>query len=205
MATESENLPKMLKMLEEHHRQGIAMGDRVAAALQQSATLDSLKAHVALDRSLEKFRELVDGALLPAIQAFRETVGDAHSQHEDQGGGAEASDSGGRRRQIRRFNKRLPVRFMRKGEKSTHRAYSRDVGASGLFILANRVEKAGQQLQVEVALPGVGPVQVEGEVVWTKWSPPSLRAIEYQGFGVKVVNAPEPWYVYFMKCEEQSA
>ncbi len=194
MATNSEKLAKILKDFEVHHQNGLQMAHRLGEALRQSATLDSLKAHVELDKTLGCVAETVEKRLLPAVRncmKFSEPMVPKASD--------DPRKHGHRRREIPRYNKRLPVRFAKPGAAGFQKAYSRDVGAKGLFILANRVEQPGQQLNIEVDVPDVGSVQLVGEVVWTKWSPPSLRAVEYPGFGVKISNAPESWYNFFLR------
>ncbi len=115
----------------------------------------------------------------------------------------EPDTGGGTRRSIPRYNQRLTVRYSVPGrDKTPHKAYSRDVGAMGLFIMATRLEKTGQPLNIEVDLPEKGAVKMQGTVVWTKWVPPALRASEYPGFAVKIHSAPESWFSYFMAVEE---
>jgi Tfp pilus assembly protein PilZ len=80
------------------------------------------------------------------------------------------------------------------------RAYSKDVGAMGLFIMANRPEKKGDQVAIEVDIPEMGTAQIQAVVAWTKWVPQNLRAVDYSGFGVRVTNATENWYTYFMNA-----
>ncbi len=114
-----------------------------------------------------------------------------------------ADSGGGTRRSIPRYNQRLTVRYSAPGrDKTPHKAFSRDVGAMGLFIMATRLEKTGQPLNIEVDLPEKGAVKMQGTVVWTKWVPPALRATEYPGFAVKIHSAPESWFSYFMSVEE---
>ena len=115
-----------------------------------------------------------------------------------------ASDTGGSaRRSIPRYNQRLAVRYFVPGrDKSPQKAFSKDVGALGLFILSTRLEKTGQSLNLEVEIPQKGFVQMQGTVVWTKWVPPALRSSDYPGFAVKIHSAPESWFSYFMTIEK---
>lgn len=106
----------------------------------------------------------------------------------------------GSRRNIPRFKCRMPLIYHAlAGNCSNQRAYSKDVGATGLFIMASRPEKKGQTLEIEVKLPGNSLARLQAVVQWTKWVPPNLRGVDQPGFGVKVTNATENWYQYFMK------
>ncbi|MDJ0840611.1 MAG: hypothetical protein QNK37_29140 [Acidobacteriota bacterium] len=116
-------------------------------------------------------------------------------------GPAHEEDSHGRRT-IPRYTRRLPVRYSVLGRDTTmQRAFSRDVGAKGLFIMANRPEKVGNALDIEVDMPETGMVRIQAIVAWTKWVPQNLRAVDYSGFGVRINTATENWYRYFMELE----
>ncbi len=105
----------------------------------------------------------------------------------------------GDHRIIPRFHQKHPIRFCEVGKESHwHKGYSHDVGAMGLFILSNRLEKVGQNLLIEIDIHDLGKLHMRGTVVWTKWVPPSLRMVEYTGFGVKISQAPESWFKYFL-------
>ena len=107
------------------------------------------------------------------------------------------------RRLIPRYNCRLPVRYSVLGrDKVMNAAYSRDVGARGLFIMANRPEKVGNSLNIEVEMPETGLVKIQAVVAWTKWVPQNLRSVDYSGFGVKITTATENWYRYFMSIQD---
>lgn len=117
-------------------------------------------------------------------------------------GEEEEEHTGGARRVIPRYNQRLAVRYTVVGrDKSPIKAFSRDIGAMGLFIVANRLEKSGQTLKIEIDLPEHGKVVMQGNVVWTKWVPPALRTVDYPGFAVRIESAPEAWFSYFMGVE----
>ena len=105
-------------------------------------------------------------------------------------------------RHFPRYNRRVPVRYSQINSRTQVRAYTHDIGAMGLFVLTSKMEKKGLMLNLEVDLPDIGTVKLQGVVAWTKWVPPALRNVQYAGFGVKVSNAPESWFSYFMNQEE---
>ena len=131
-------------------------------------------------------------------------------QHEDANGhgeppGDEADDRASRRI-IPRYTRRLPVRYCVLGrDKTMQRAFSQDVGAHGLFIASHRPEKVGNNLDIEIEVPELGKVKMQATVAWTKWVPQSLRAVDCSGFGVRISNASESWYRYFMDLEQSGA
>ncbi len=105
----------------------------------------------------------------------------------------------GSRRAIPRFKCRLPLSYdSMAGSSGLQRAYTMDIGATGLFIMANRPEKKGQMIKIVVELPGHVRADLQAVVQWTKWVPPNLRGVDQPGFGVKVTNATENWYQFFM-------
>lgn len=105
----------------------------------------------------------------------------------------------GSRRAIPRFKCRLPLSYDSvAGSSGMQRAYTKDIGATGLFIMANRPEKKGQMIKIVVELPGHAKADLQAVVQWTKWVPPNLRGVDQPGFGVKVTNASENWYQFFM-------
>lgn len=112
--------------------------------------------------------------------------------------------SGGKRRGVRRFRRRLKLKYWYPGhENKKHTAYTRDVGAMGIFIVASRLERVGNRLAFTIDLPDVGPIPVQGTVVWNKWVPTPLQTTEYSGFGVQFTYAPEEWFTYFMRAEAE--
>ncbi len=107
----------------------------------------------------------------------------------------------GSRRTIPRFKCRLPLSYDSvAGSSGMQRAYTKDIGATGLFIMANRPEKKGQMIRIVVELPGHARADLQAVVQWTKWVPPNLRGVDQPGFGVKVTNATENWYQFFMNA-----
>ena len=106
----------------------------------------------------------------------------------------------GSRRKIPRYTCRVPIAYSGPGDRTKHKAYSRDVVALGLFIMANRPEKTGNILKIEVLMPDHQTAILQAVVRWTKWVPQNLRSVEMPGFGVKITSATENWYNYFAKA-----
>lgn len=186
----------------------------LSQSLDKDFAEDAVPAPFHFKLILEKVQDLLEDRLLPALVSLPymdQSQEPAHPDPPEVAGFAnaeaeEAEEPGGEtgRRIIPRYNQRLLVRYTVPGrDKTPQRAYSRDIGAMGLFVVANRLEKSGQTIQLEIDLPG-GPVTMQGTVAWTKWVPPALRAVDYPGFAVKIHSAPERWFAYFMAFEEKS-
>lgn len=178
---------------------------KIIEAISQGK-LDNLSTTpVHLSMLLEKYDELVDRKLIPAVESVARAAASSATMSESVVEQAlpEQEEDSSARRAIARYNQRLAVRYTVPGrDRSPHKAFSRDVGAMGLFIVANHLEKSGQALNLEVDIPDQGIVKMTGTVVWTKWVPPALRAVDYPGFAVKINSAPESWFAYFMAVEE---
>lgn len=113
---------------------------------------------------------------------------------------------GASRRMIPRYTQRMPVHYTVLGRDTEMiTAFSRDVGARGLFIMSNRPEKVGNALNIEVNIPDLGRARIQAVVAWTKWVPQTLRSVDCSGFGVKINTATENWYRYFMEIESDGA
>lgn len=105
----------------------------------------------------------------------------------------------GHRRVAPRYSCHMPLAYCVEGlDKNMLKAYSRDVGALGLFILSNRPQKAGDMIKIQVEMPDHRKALLRAVVRWTKWVPQNLRAADMPGFGVRITDAPEAWYTYFM-------
>jgi Tfp pilus assembly protein PilZ len=72
-----------------------------------------------------------------------------------------------------------------------------DVSPGGLFIQTSAKAKPGDQLDLNLSLPGEArklPLQVE--VVRKVVVPPRLLAVAHGGVGVRILNAPEAYYKF---------
>lgn len=222
MEKSAEELVKTLFEFKEHCDASLDQARELKKALVEGRLESVVNAPFHLGILLDKYLELIETRLGPALKCMdspaveqvkasmaAEVEGPADGQRSPE---LAASDfpsemvddtDGGTRRTIPRYNQRLPVRYRVPGrDKSPHKAFSRDIGALGLFIVANHLEKTGQNLSFEIELPEHGVITMQGVVVWTKWVPPALRAVDYPGFAVKIQSAPEAWFSYFMDVEE---
>ena len=181
------NADKVKKLLEEYWQHSVSFlqkSRQVASSLPAGADGKMEESFAALSEILKEIIGQIDGELTPTLKTCI-TAPKPKTRSSGQ-------------RLIPRLNRRLPVYYSIPGSPARVRGYSHDIGAMGLFILANRLEKAGQKLNIEIELPNLGPVKMQGVVVWSKWVPPALRAVEYTGFGVKITQAPEHWFSFFV-------
>ena len=141
-----------------------------------------------LKLSLEHYIDLFETRLGPALGRLVPDWQTPAAQH------------GKQVRAVPRFERVFPVRVaIEDGE--WKEGSSRDIGAVGLFVMARTAVETGQILELEIELPEVGPLQLSGEVVWTKRVPRQVPSEELMGFGVKVTRAPKEWYAYFLGSE----
>lgn len=106
-------------------------------------------------------------------------------------------------RHLPRYSRRVPLRFKVVGQADEWiPAFTQDIGAMGLFVRCTKSQKKGTALHLDVALPEIGAVALQGQVAWTKWVPPGLRGVQNPGFGVKITQAPEQWFTYFVAQEK---
>jgi len=141
----------------------------------------------------------------PPPEAAQRTVASGTSvPHPEPGhGGVETDATGKHRRTVPRYKRRLPLQYKILGrDLSPHKAYSRDIGAMGLFIMSTRPEKTGDHIRIEIEVHGYGPTLLEAIVMWTKYVPHNLRSMDYSGFGVRISKASEIWYNFFVAQEE---
>jgi len=103
------------------------------------------------------------------------------------------------KRSTPRYACHIPVNYCQEGtDKTSLKAYSKDIAALGLHLLSNRPQKTGDKLKIEVEMPNHEKAVLQAVVCWTHWVPQNLRSVEMPGFGVKITNAPEAWFSYFM-------
>ena len=223
MEKNAEELVRTLLEFKGHCDASLEQARELKKALIEGRLESVVNAPFHLGILLDKYLELIETRLGPALKCMdtpaveqvkadmaaqaietpqMANFPDPHPQDPDLADVVEDAD-GATRRTIPRYNQRLPVRYRVPGrDKSAHKAFSRDIGALGLFIVANHLEKTGQNLNIEIELPEHGSISMQGTVVWTKWVPPALRAVDYPGFAVKIHSAPESWFSYFMEVED---
>ncbi len=111
----------------------------------------------------------------------------------------------GSRRTIPRYKCHMPLNYSLEGPgKAPVKAFTRNVGALGLFITAGHPQKVGDLIKIEVDVPEKGLAVLHGVVRWAKWVPQNLRSADLPGFGVKITSAPESWYSHFLKVPRAS-
>lgn len=112
----------------------------------------------------------------------------------------------GSRRTIPRYKCHMPLNYSMEGPgKTSVKAFTRNVGALGLFITASHPQKVGDLIKIEIDVPDKGKAVLHGVVRWTKWVPQNLRGVDLPGFGVKITSAPESWYSHFLKVPRASS
>jgi hypothetical protein len=72
-----------------------------------------------------------------------------------------------------------------------------DVSPGGLYIQSTAKIKPGDQLEIQMTLPGIdGRHQLQVEVVRKVVVPAQLVKIAHGGVGVRIINAPEAYYQF---------
>jgi hypothetical protein len=108
------------------------------------------------------------------------------------------------KRRLPRFRRRLGIRY--RGESGTPRlAFSGDASVAGVFLNSSQVEAPGRTLELEADVPGEGLLRMRGEVVWARKVPPALVTVQRGGFGVRLLDPPEPWRRFFRGLEARRA
>jgi len=82
----------------------------------------------------------------------------------------------------RRVRRRFPVRFGPDGP--TSRGFTRDISATGAFVVCGQLPPVGTHLKLEIQLGADQRVLALGVVRRTRHVPVALRHVEPMGFGV---------------------
>ena len=70
-----------------------------------------------------------------------------------------------------------------------------DISRTGLFVQTSASASRGANLELQLDLVGeAGPVPVAAQVVWQRRVAPQLRQVAEGGLGLRIHNAPEPFY-----------
>lgn len=94
------------------------------------------------------------------------------------------------RRDNRRFPKRLPLRFSRRGETQVNNGFTTNISSSGMFIGTASTFSLGDRLRIEVVDSKHGFV-VEGVVARVERVPLALRQVRQPGVGVRFLSVSE--------------
>ena len=105
------------------------------------------------------------------------------------------------KRNLARQKRRLRIRFGVAENELERIAHSSDVSPNGFFVATRAVLKPGSYLWFQLDLPD-GEILLHGEVIWQKLVDRELWRIEASGFGVKIHQAPERWYQFFLSLDK---
>lgn len=94
-----------------------------------------------------------------------------------------------------RKRRQMPCTLMLDGRH--HGGLILDVSPGGLYIQSSAKIKPGDQLEIQMTIPGVeGRLQLQVEVVRKIIVPTRLLKIARGGVGVRIINAPEAYYQF---------
>jgi hypothetical protein len=100
------------------------------------------------------------------------------------------------KRQKKRVPKRLIVRFGK--SRPDVLGFTEDLSIDGLFIKATAVFDPGTVLAIQLMLPDNRQIDLTGQVVWARRTPPSLaRFVKKSGMGIRLLQIP-PGYTQFL-------
>jgi hypothetical protein len=100
-----------------------------------------------------------------------------------------------RNRRAERTRKRLPCTLF--VEKRRHVGVVLDLSANGLFVQTSATPETGDRVTLECHLPGQSePARLDTRVARRKLVPPKLRTVAQGGLGLRIENAPEPYYSF---------
>ena len=104
------------------------------------------------------------------------------------------------KRRMQRFKRRLNVRY--RSEAGHERAaFTGDISRDGLYVTCAAPELPGRLLDLDIELPGIGVVQVSGEVAWCKRIPHQLQSVRRGGFGVEIRLSSVEWAELFERLQ----
>jgi Tfp pilus assembly protein PilZ len=88
---------------------------------------------------------------------------------------------------MKRFARRLQVRFWNQGETHPKAAYTTNISASGMFVSTSTPLPSGSRVRVEVS-HGTKSFMVEGLVVHAARVAPVLRQLKESGMGIRFLS-----------------
>ena len=75
-----------------------------------------------------------------------------------------------------------------------------DVSSKGLFVQTSAKPKPGEDVRIELTLPGQArPTTLAATVVRVRVVPPQLLSVAQGGIGVQLQNPPEEYFVFVGK------
>ena len=105
-----------------------------------------------------------------------------------------------KRRRMPRLSYGLPVRYWSWFENPPKEGQTVNISPNGMFIKTDHNERNGRPLKLEINLPGRKAMSMEAVVVWNRNIPSAFREMLDNGFGVRIVQAPEEWYRLFIEA-----
>jgi hypothetical protein len=89
--------------------------------------------------------------------------------------------------------------MVRYGTRATDKtAFTRNISERGLFLQTNSVMKPGSTIQVRIQFPEQ-EFHMWARVRWAKKAPGQLVGIVAAGMGVKFIEPPPEWLIYFQE------
>ncbi|GEM_PF-4846905 len=107
------------------------------------------------------------------------------------------------KRRVPRFSCRLRVLYTDHHENEKI-AFAADVSSMGVFVPTPNPEFVGRTIEVIARLPS-GNVQLETAVAWSNRPEAGGKDPRGDGFGLRVMQAPEAWYRYCKTLEREQA
>jgi Tfp pilus assembly protein PilZ len=102
------------------------------------------------------------------------------------------------RRREARTKKRIACALLIKGVRQ--HGIVMDVSSKGLFVQTSAKPKPGDEVRIELTLPGQSkPTLLHATVARVRMVPPALLAVAQGGIGVEIQNPPEEYFVFVGK------
>jgi Tfp pilus assembly protein PilZ len=97
------------------------------------------------------------------------------------------------RRKVERTRKRMACQLVHGRQRFS--GVVLDVSASGLFVQTKAKPGLGEAVSVEIAIPGERePIRLETSVARVHVVPAQLVTVAQGGVGLRILNAPEPYF-----------
>lgn len=98
-----------------------------------------------------------------------------------------------------RARRRIQVRYGE--EKPVRIAFTEDVHREGIFLKTAQPLRPGTCLRLELTLPGLGIVSVQGQVQWARKVPANLiRVAKKGGMGIRIQTITEGVDIFEQYC-----
>jgi Tfp pilus assembly protein PilZ len=102
------------------------------------------------------------------------------------------------KRREARIKKRMACALFIKGVRQ--HGIVMDVSSKGLFVQTSAKPKPGDEVRLELVLPGQAkPTLLHATVVRVRMVPPQLLSVAQGGIGLQIQNPPEEYFVFVGK------